>query len=136
MYGLSGLFFVGECLARIAVILVKTAKLIQSPRPAHVFGGGRVGVWLVVGGRESNRLTQVGVLGPISIHSPPGRLKEMGRIEGSLESFNSDVKKKMVSGIGEYAGVSLHPRIIRSKTYPGYVKPRITPNAIYNVIFV
>jgi hypothetical protein len=27
-------------------------------------------------------------------------------------------------------------RIIRSKTYRGYVKPRIIPNAIYNVIFV
>jgi len=28
------------------------------------------------------------------------------------------------------------PRVIRSKTYRGYVKPRITPNAIYNVIFM
>jgi hypothetical protein len=26
--------------------------------------------------------------------------------------------------------------VIRSKTYRGYVKPRIIPNAIYNVIFV
>jgi hypothetical protein len=27
-------------------------------------------------------------------------------------------------------------QVIRSKTYRGYVKPRIIPNAIYNVIFV
>jgi hypothetical protein len=27
-------------------------------------------------------------------------------------------------------------RVIRSKTYPRYVKPRIIPNAIYNVIIV
>jgi hypothetical protein len=26
--------------------------------------------------------------------------------------------------------------VIRSKTYRGYVKPRIIPNAIYNVIFM
>jgi hypothetical protein len=26
--------------------------------------------------------------------------------------------------------------VIRSKTYSGYVKPRIIPNAIYNVTFV
>jgi hypothetical protein len=29
-----------------------------------------------------------------------------------------------------------YPRAIRSKTYRGYMKPRINPNAIYNVIFV
>jgi hypothetical protein len=29
-----------------------------------------------------------------------------------------------------------YPRVIRSKTYRGYVKPRVIPNAIYNVIFV
>jgi hypothetical protein len=29
-----------------------------------------------------------------------------------------------------------YPRVIRSKTYRSYVKPQITPNAIYNVIFV
>jgi hypothetical protein len=29
-----------------------------------------------------------------------------------------------------------YPRVIRSKTYCGYVKPRIIPNAIYNVTFV
>jgi hypothetical protein len=29
-----------------------------------------------------------------------------------------------------------YPWVIRSKTYRGYVKPRIIPNAIYNVIFV
>jgi hypothetical protein len=33
-------------------------------------------------------------------------------------------------------GVPPYPRVIRSKTYRGYVKPRIVPNAIYNVIFV
>jgi hypothetical protein len=27
-----------------------------------------------------------------------------------------------------------YPRVIRSKTYRGYVKQRIIPNAIYNVI--
>jgi hypothetical protein len=29
-----------------------------------------------------------------------------------------------------------YSRVIRSKTYCGYVKLRIVPNAIYNVIFV
>jgi hypothetical protein len=29
-----------------------------------------------------------------------------------------------------------YSRLIRSKTYRCYVKPRIMPNAIYNVIFV
>jgi hypothetical protein len=29
-----------------------------------------------------------------------------------------------------------YPQVIRSKTYRGYVKPRIIPNAIYNVKFV
>jgi hypothetical protein len=29
-----------------------------------------------------------------------------------------------------------YPRVIRFKTYRGYVKQRIIPNAIYNVIFV
>jgi hypothetical protein len=29
-----------------------------------------------------------------------------------------------------------YPRVILSKTYHGYVKPQIIPNAIYNVIFV
>jgi hypothetical protein len=55
--------FVCEYLARIAMILVKNARLIQSPRPVHVFGwggGGECGFW-----RESNRLIQLGVLGPI-----------------------------------------------------------------------
>ena len=27
-----------------------------------------------------------------------------------------------------------YPQITRSKTYRGYVKPRIIPNAVYNVI--
>jgi hypothetical protein len=38
--------FVCEYVARIAVILVKTARLIESPRPVHAFflggGGGRL----------------------------------------------------------------------------------------------
>jgi hypothetical protein len=29
--------------------------------------------------------------------------------------------------------LSPYPRVIRSKTYCGYVKPQIIPNAIYNV---
>jgi hypothetical protein len=29
-----------------------------------------------------------------------------------------------------------YPRVMRSKTYRGYVKPRIVPNAMYNVMFV
>jgi hypothetical protein len=32
--------------------------------------------------------------------------------------------------------VFTYPLVIRSKTYRGYVKPRVIPNAIYNVIFV
>jgi hypothetical protein len=35
-----------------------------------------------------------------------------------------------------YKVVPPYPRVIRSKTHRGYVKPRITLNAIYNVIFV
>jgi len=34
----------------------------------------------------------------------------------------------------EYTGGPLYPRVIRYKTYRGYVKPLIIPNAIYNVI--
>jgi hypothetical protein len=33
-------------------------------------------------------------------------------------------------------GVPPYSRVIHSKTYRDYVKPRIIPNAIYNVIFV
>ena len=33
-----------------------------------------------------------------------------------------------------YTGGSPYPRVIRSKTYCGYVKPRIIPNTIYNAI--
>jgi hypothetical protein len=33
-------------------------------------------------------------------------------------------------------GVPPYPQIIRSKTYHSYVKPRIIPNTIYNVIFM
>jgi len=29
-----------------------------------------------------------------------------------------------------------YPRVIRSKTYRVYMKPRIIPNAVYDVIFV
>jgi hypothetical protein len=36
----------------------------------------------------------------------------------------------------EYTRVPPYPGEICSKTYRGYVKPRIIPNAIYNVIFV
>jgi hypothetical protein len=35
-----------------------------------------------------------------------------------------------------YTDVPPYPRVIRSNTYRGYVKPRIIPNAIHNVIFV
>jgi hypothetical protein len=35
-----------------------------------------------------------------------------------------------------YIGVAPYPRVIHSKTYRGYMKPRIIPNAISNVIFV
>jgi hypothetical protein len=94
--------FVGEYLARIAVILVKTARFIQSPWPIHVLRGGG-------GGRESSRLIQFGVLGGISIHSWPGRIKEMGQKESSLKSFNSNVKKEIVSGIGEYICLQIMP---------------------------
>ena len=33
-----------------------------------------------------------------------------------------------------YTGGPPYPRVIRSKTYSGYGKPRVIPNAIYNVI--
>jgi hypothetical protein len=35
-----------------------------------------------------------------------------------------------------YTIVPPYPRVMRSKTYRAYLKPRIIPNAIYNVIFV
>jgi hypothetical protein len=35
-----------------------------------------------------------------------------------------------------YTVVPPYRRVILSKTYRGYVKPQIIPNAIYNVIFV
>jgi hypothetical protein len=35
-----------------------------------------------------------------------------------------------------YTVVPLYPRVICSKTYCGYMKLWIIPNAIYNVIFV
>jgi len=35
-----------------------------------------------------------------------------------------------------YIGGPPYPRVIRSKTYRGYVKPRIIPNVIYYVIFM
>jgi hypothetical protein len=47
---------------------------------------------------------------------------------GHWWSGTGKVKKKY-----RCAAVSL---VIRSKTYRGYVKKRIIPNAIYNVIFV
>ena len=33
-----------------------------------------------------------------------------------------------------YIGGPLYPRVARSKTYSGYVKPQIILNVIYNVI--
>jgi len=36
----------------------------------------------------------------------------------------------------QYTGGPPYSRVIRFKTYRGYVKPRIIPNAIYNVIFL
>jgi hypothetical protein len=40
--------------------------------------------------------------------------------------------------LSDYTNADVPPyqRVIRSKTYHGYVKPQIIPNAIYNVIFV
>jgi hypothetical protein len=35
-----------------------------------------------------------------------------------------------------YTGVPQYARVIRSKTYHSYMKPRIVPNAIYNDIYV
>jgi hypothetical protein len=38
--------------------------------------------------------------------------------------------------MNKYTGVPPYLQVIRSKTYRGNVKPRIIPNAIYNVTFV
>jgi hypothetical protein len=38
--------------------------------------------------------------------------------------------------ISVYTGLPPYLRVIRSKTYRGYVKPWIIPKAIYSVIFV
>jgi hypothetical protein len=35
-----------------------------------------------------------------------------------------------------YTVVPPYPRVTRSKTYRGYVKPRVVPEAILNVIFL
>ena len=40
------------------------------------------------------------------------------------------------TNINSNTGGPPYPRAIRSKTYRGYVKPRIIPLAIYNVIYV
>jgi hypothetical protein len=39
-------------------------------------------------------------------------------------------------GFSPSTGVPPYPRVIRSKTYRGYVKPHIIPNTIYNMIYV
>jgi hypothetical protein len=56
-----------------------------------------------------------------------------------ISGSNEDDFTCTVYGMNVYglcAGVHTYLRVIRSKTYRGYVKPRIIPNAIDNVIFV
>jgi hypothetical protein len=46
-------------------------------------------------------------------------------------------KKSQTHGVtSQNTAVPPYPRVIRSKTYRGYVKPRIILNAIHNVIFL
>jgi hypothetical protein len=53
-----------------------------------------------------------------------------------LSSFLRRGGRIFILTVFRYIVVSLYPRVIRSKTYRGYLKPRIIPNALYNVIFV
>ena len=41
----------------------------------------------------------------------------------------------MIVGMYVYTGGPRYPRVIGSKTYRSYVKPRIVPNAIYIYIY-
>jgi hypothetical protein len=53
--------------------------------------------------------------------------------------INKTIKQKQVMIIWEvirHTGVPLYQRVICFKTYHGYMKPQIIPNAIHNVIFV
>jgi hypothetical protein len=43
---------------------------------------------------------------------------------------------RLLSIINTIHSSALVSQVIRFKTYRGYVKPQIIPNAVYNVIFV
>jgi hypothetical protein len=51
-------------------------------------------------------------------------------------AYGSLITKLWSDKLSAFTGVPPYLQLIRSKTYRGYVKPQITANAIYNVIFV
>jgi hypothetical protein len=53
-----------------------------------------------------------------------------------IRNTHMNVQCKNEKKKAKYTGVRPYIRVIRSKTYRGYVKPRIIPKAIYGVIFV
>jgi hypothetical protein len=57
--------------------------------------------------------------------------------ETFLQHFNLFLhSQKVCVYYSEYTVVPPYPWVIHSKTYSGYAKPQIIPNALYNVIFV
>jgi hypothetical protein len=58
-----------------------------------------------------------------------------GMGENSQYRMRQEAENKLPL-VAQYTDVPLYPRVIRSKTYRGYVKPWIIQKAIYNVIFV
>jgi hypothetical protein len=70
--------------------------------------------------------------------SPPHHSQRKPYILSNLDLFylkNHQYREMKIRWICIYR-CAQYPRVIRSKTYRGYVKRRIIPNAIYNVIFV
>jgi hypothetical protein len=53
-----------------------------------------------------------------------------------ISKINDREGKGQKSFLTLYTVVPPYPRVIRSETYRGYVKPQVIPNAIYNVIFM
>jgi hypothetical protein len=53
-----------------------------------------------------------------------------------LSAFKLISRKLSANPISNIYRSAPYLRAIRSKTYHGYVKPRIKPNPIYNVIFL
>jgi hypothetical protein len=64
------------------------------------------------------------------------RNKRAALLLGSISLVKIGPGKAIFIAVNVSTGVPPYPRVIRSKTYRGYMKPWVIPNAIYNVIFV